>query len=190
MNKLLSFTMAAIATLAAGAAHADDAYAGASIINKGHATLRFDDGRQFENHNSPRTFKLYGGIGITDHFAFEAGHANFGSYAFVNPSTGTGPGPLVESNLIYAAAKGTLALGEAFSLFAKIGAARHRLEVAGLTPEPLVTAKVRPMIGVGAEYRITGQLSFAAELVDYGKVKDTLGGLNQRRAEAGFKYSF
>lgn len=184
MNKNLYSSMALLAMLATPAVHAaeDKLYAGVAVGTSGVLTVSSGAGR-FDSTNKPASFDLYGGYDFNDNFAIEAGYARFGKFKFDSPAT-------VDLSAMHVAAKGSMALGDSFSVYAKLGLARDRVEVAGLAPGSETTTKTRALIGIGADYRLTGKLAVSLGYTDYGTIKDGDGKLNIRRVEAGLKYHF
>lgn len=182
MNKTLYCTIALFAMLAAPSVHAaeDKLYAGLAFGSSGTVVISGDAGR-FENTNNPLSARLYGGYDITENFAIEAGYAHFGKFKFALPVT-------VDLSAIHVAAKGSMPLGAYFSVFGKLGVTRHSIDVSGLGGEN--ATKTRPLMGIGADYRLTENLSAALEFTDYGTIKSDGGRLTMRKFEAGLKYHF
>lgn len=183
MNKSLHCTLALLAMLAAPAAHAADEqfYAGVGLILDGSMTVGYR-GALYDNTNHPSKYSLYGGYNLTDHFSIEAGYAHFGKYKFAAPVS-------VDLNAFHVAAVGRMALGESFSVFGKVGAARHSVDVS-VPGASRITGSTRAMLAIGADYRLAKNLSLALELSDYGATRDYGLHLGWRKLEAGLKYQF
>jgi OOP family OmpA-OmpF porin len=184
MNNTFYSGLALIAMLAAPAVHAveNNLYVGAAIAGGGTVVIQTQAGR-FENTNSAHPFKLYGGYDITEHVAIEAGYASYGKFRFASPGT-------VDLSGLHVAAKGSMALGKSFSVFGKLGAVRHSMDVAGIGAESFKTTKTRALMGFGFDYRIIPQLAATLELTNYGTIKSRTGQLRVRQLELGLKYHF
>jgi OOP family OmpA-OmpF porin len=177
MNKLLCATMLLAATLAAPAVHADDAYYIGAGISK-HGTLYLDGE---VNKNSPQPYSAYAGYGLNEHFALEAGYMSFGKYKFSGPAS-------IDLSALYLAGKGSIKLGESWSLYAKAGVARYAMDV-NFNPEKDLH-KLQPLIGVGFDYRITKDIALGLEYNDFHSFKTRTGKITTRQLQATVKYSF
>ena len=124
---------------------------------------------------------MFAGYGLTDHFALEAGYAEFGNYKFSGPAS-------VDISALYVAGKGSIKLGESWSLYAKAGVSRFAIDVTG-NPEKDMH-KVRPLIGVGFDYRITKDVALGLEYNDYRSFKTRTGTITTHQLQATAKYSF
>jgi len=183
MNKLLYSILALTAALAAPCAHAEDPfYIGAALGAQGKLNLA-TNGVIERNTNHPRAFRLSGGYQFNEHFALEAGYIGFGNFNFAS-------GAEVDLSALHVAAKGSIALGESFSLFGKAGLARHDRDITGATPGAGSLVKTRAMYGIGVAYRMTEKLSLTAELVDYGTIRSPGTKLTMRQLEVGLNYRF
>ncbi len=148
-------------------------------------------------------YKLFVGYDFSKFLAVEAGYANLGTptyrYAF---GAFTGAAEMDQSAL-FVAAKGTFAVNERFGVFGKLGLTRNKAEVTGSTNSPALDAlvgtpfsasksKVRPLIGIGAEWNMNKNLSLRAELEDFGKFGDTntTGVTKARLFSIGAAYRF
>ncbi|MES2316507.1 MAG: outer membrane beta-barrel protein [Pseudomonadota bacterium] len=183
MNKNLYPTLALAAMFALPAARAADnaMYAGATIGTGGSLIIGNNAGVAEKNTNHPRPFKLYGGYELTDNVALEGGYINFGKFKFASPGA-------IEMDAWHLAAKGTIPLGKSFSLFGKLGVARHGVEASGMGDDSGKLAETKPLVGIGAAYRLTENLSLTAEYTNYGSVNS--GKIKNRVLEAGLKFNF
>ena len=184
MNKLLTSLLALAAILSSNLAHAEDDpfYAGAAIGAKGKLTFS-RDGVSKEESNRPLSYKVFGGYQLNDNFALEAGYTNLGNFNY-------GSGPELDLSVAYLAAKGSIPLGESFSVYGKLGVARHGQKVSGIGAVDGSYHKVKAMFGVGTAYKLTENVSLTAEVVNYGTVKNRVGVIKARKFELGVNYSF
>lgn len=183
MNKPICTILALAAALAASPASAsEDFYLGAGIGSKGHMNIITSAGR-VANTNDPRPFSLFGGYHINDHFALEAGYHGFGDYKF-------GSAGETDLNSLYLAAKGSIKLSDAWTVFGKVGAARHSVDVSPAGLASRETTSVKPMYGIGFGYKLAPKLTLETELMDYGHVRAQGLNLNYRQLRLGVNYRF
>lgn len=181
MNKIICITMLLATTCAGSAVRAEENfYAGAGIASSGTVYAHTAAGR-LENTNNPLVLKAFVGYDVTDTFAIETGYNAFGKYKFSVPGS-------VDFSGVYVAAKGSIKLGESWSLFGKAGASHVRIDVSGGSAGDL--SGTRPLLGIGAGYSLTEKLGLTLEVVDYGKIKSGNGRFAMRQLEANVKYSF
>lgn len=196
MHKHISAVLLALpmfASLSAHAAGQDDKgrfYAGVAT-GQSKSTLENAAGERFSSKNHPLPVKLYGGVNLTDYLSLEAGFSGAtGKYEFDQRLYGTALEPRLSSQAFYVAVKGTVAVSERVDLHAKLGAAHSRFEMsnAGLHDRKLNGTK--PMIGIGASYKLTEKVAATLEFEHYGTVKEKGSELSQRQLQAGLKFSF
>jgi opacity protein-like surface antigen len=135
-------------------------------------------------------YKLYGGYRLTETFGVEAGYARLGRVsqwssngAYSRLQAGTG-------QVFYAAATARLPLGESFALNGRLGIARGRISGDNnwvLPGQRISGSSTGMMVGFGAEYRMTQNLSITADYDYFGKLsKQAKGGM----VTVGLKASF
>ena len=135
-------------------------------------------------------YKLYGGYRLTETFGVEAGYARLGRVsqwstngAYSRLQAGTG-------QVFYAAATARLPLGESFALNGRLGIARGRISGDNNWAAPnqrISGGSTGVMVGFGAEYRMTQNLSITADYDYFGKLsKQAKGGM----VTVGLKASF
>lgn len=181
MNKLVCTAALLAATLSAPAVRAADTfYLGAGIGTRGTLNLDTPAGK-IQNTNHPRPLRVFGGYNLTDNFAIEAGYIDFGKYKFSVPST-------VDISTFHIAARGNIKFGESWSVFAKAGASRIKVEQTGVNLGDL--SDTRPLLGIGAGYAVTKNIALELEFLDSGTVKSEKGKLNLRQVQASVRYTF
>jgi hypothetical protein len=183
---LLTLALTApFACVAHAAEAADDSamYLGAVIGSRGNIHLG-KDGVNFAPTNRQRALGLNAGYRINQHLALEAGYQRVGVFKFEG-------GREVDINVMYAAAKGSYAVSENFSLIGKLGVARTRAAVSGLgAAVDGADTSVKPMLAGGVEYRLSERFSLSLSLANYGHLKGTRGQLKMREAELGLNVRF
>ena len=181
MNKLILTTaILAAATVAGSVKAADNFYLGAGAGRSGTLHLDGPNGTQ-KNTNHPIPVRLFGGYNFTDNVAIEAGYKDFGKYKFDLPASSDIDG-------YYLAAKGSMRVGESWSLFGKAGVSHVNVDTTG--PSFGKFDSNRAMFGIGADYSITPNLALGLELINYGRRKSDKGTLGLGQVEATVRYSF
>lgn len=185
--------LAAAALLAAASAHAADPspehYLGLNLTTPGEANFDIN-GRRVPSDNHPRAMKLYAGVQFTPSWAAELGYGAFGSWHAADPAPGSTYQLRLSSELVYAAARATMPLGESFALFGKFGLALNRLGMHDSSGHSDHETYVRPMIGVGLEWKLTPQVSTTVEYAHYGSRGSGSDRFTQQKAEVGLAFRF
>lgn len=196
MHKHVSAVLLALpmfASLSAHAAGQDDTgrfYAGIAT-GQSKSTLENAAGERFSSKNHPLPVKLYGGVNLTDYLALEAGFSGAtGKYEFDQGLYGTALEPRLSSQAFYVAVKGTVAVSDRVDLHAKLGAAHSRFEMTNAGAYDRKLSGTKPMIGIGASYKLTDKVAATLEFEHYGTVKEKGSKLSQRQLQAGLKFSF
>jgi OOP family OmpA-OmpF porin len=185
MQVLKRLTLIAMTALLAGNAQCQGFYAGLSRTTPGEIYMDFATAKHVENYNSPLAIKLYGGVDLTEHYSVEAGYGSFGTWKVADP--GSGNEVRTSSKLIYVSGKAAMALGDSFSLFGKLGVAANRFSTNGGENRAASSdSLVKPMLGFGADYKLTKGVSAALEFDYYG----ANGKYTQQKLELGLKYAF
>jgi OOP family OmpA-OmpF porin len=96
----------------------------------------------------------------------------------------------VDLNAVYVAAKGSVPVGDQFSLYGKVGVAYHSQRFSDLNAVDGKYHKAKALLGAGAEWHLTEQVSLSAELVNYGTVRTKAGVIKARALQAGLSYKF
>jgi OOP family OmpA-OmpF porin len=176
--------------LTASAAHAADPYAGVSLATPGEARINAGPGATLGNDNHPAAFKLYAGLRFSPEWSVEAGYGAFGSWRFSDPAPGAVDSARIASNAFTVAARYTVDLGEAVSVFAKLGLAANRFRYSDSAGQSARGSFVRPLWGFGAELKLSKELSVPLEFESFGKGRTALGEFHQRKLELGLRYQF
>lgn len=166
-----------------------NAYLGTNV---GSANQKLSVDGAGSHKDSDTGYKLYGGYGINQNFGVEAGFVDFGKGSVSN-STNTASAS-AEPQALYVAATGTLPLNDQVSLFAKAGVAANRTKLrtsfAGVS-DSSTESRIAPMIGIGAAYKFTPNVSMVAEYEDFGKVvKEDGANLKANMVSVGLRYKF
>ncbi|MBJ7311725.1 outer membrane beta-barrel protein [Rugamonas sp. CCM 8940] len=195
MKPILTTLLFAAATGYSSLALADDFYVGANLASKseGHINQTGRDGKttRADSKNGGIPVKVYGGYNISPLLALEGGYQRYGTNHFDLPLGGQLG---AEAHAFYAAAKGTLALNEQWSLFGKLGVARtsSKITVSGLGAASDSRSANRNSLyaSVGGAYAISQQLSVQLEWDRFGKVNNEGFVSNLNNLSLGLRYSF
>lgn len=193
MQKIVTASTLALSLFAASSVHADDTpryYVGAAT-GFSKATLENSVGERFSSKKHPLPVKLYAGVELTDYLALEAGYSgSTGQHAFDKGLFGTSTEPRLASQAIYLAAKGTVAVSESIDLHAKLGVARNHFKLSDAGIHNRDIRGTRPMLGIGAAYKLTENAAVTLEFESYGTVREQQTSLRQQRLQAGLKFGF
>ncbi|MFZ2988456.1 outer membrane beta-barrel protein [Ideonella sp.] len=149
-----------------------------------------NEGKDGAHDERPGVTKLYGGYRLTETWGVEAGLVKLGR---VHNDTTTMDGSMVhhngEAHSLYLAGTGRLALGHDFSLTGKAGMSLGRVSAqeSGDTNFTLGGDKASPLLGIGAEYKLTRNIALTFDLDGYGKVSETV---KAAKATVGARFSF
>lgn len=173
------------------AAHAQErGYAGLAFgpVKAGVANSA---GERIEHDDDAIAVKVYAGYVLNDYFALEGGYAGTtGKLRFDKERFGVAGDPRGEMSAVYAALRGNIRVSESVDLFAKLGVARNRFELAGAGARDVDISAVKPMAGAGAAWRISDRVALTAELEHYGKVRQGNRRFVQNRAQLGLRLGF
>jgi OmpA-OmpF porin, OOP family len=186
---LRALFLATATLVAAASAQAADPYVGLNLATPGEANFNID-GRGVPNDNHPRAVKFYAGLQFTPSWAAELGYGAFGSWHAADPKPGSTYQLRLSSKLVYAAARGTIPLGDSFALFSKFGLAVNRLGTQDSTGHSARETFVRPMGGVGLEWRLSPAISASVEYAHYGSRRSDGDRFTQQKAEVGLAFRF
>lgn len=141
-------------------------------------------------NNSATAFRIGGGYQFTPYWGAEVSVAT-GLRATLGTVGGMEVAGWRLTSLLQASATGTLPLGDAFNLTAKVGIARTALEV--LPSARTITATTtKPAFGIGAQYSINKSIAVRAQFEDFGTVGDasTTGTTKLTLLSAGIVFGF
>lgn len=176
MNKVLcsaaKSSIVAIATAvtiaAAPLAHADGLYAGVSIAGAGNGHLEERDAGTVVRHDAKRDqtrLRIFGGFDLDPQWGVEAGYHGLGGDTSFDLDGG---GKLkVHTSAIYLAARRNWQMSEDWSLFAKAGLARGRLQLdlsGGGGTTGAATSKTGAYLSAGASWMLTRDMAVQLEL--------------------------
>lgn len=168
-------------------------YLGAGIGYSHNKVENLDFFGDRDQKNSATGLKLYGGYQFDNIWAVEFEYVNFGKYT--NKSTTDEFS--ISSSGIGVSGVGNLPLSDEFSVFGKLGAFTKfsKAQVQSNDGDEYFqekSASIVPMLGLGAEYHLTQNVSLRAEYEYFGasKLKDSDIKLGNELLSIGVRYNF
>ena len=160
-----------------------------------NSTLQKAADDHFSQKKHDTGFKLYGGYQFNENWAIEAQYINLGKYKAepeLLPKDLAGVTVKVSGIAVNGVA--SYHFSEDFSVLAKAGILQTKLDTDMFAPGVRYsgsTTKTMPLLGIGAEYRLTPRLSLRAEYEYYGeqKIKDFIK-VRTDMATLGLRYRF
>ncbi|MBB3211506.1 OOP family OmpA-OmpF porin [Herbaspirillum sp. Sphag1AN] len=162
----------------------------------------YEDG---ELKNSGTGVKLYGGYQFNNIWAVEFEYVEFGTSTYKTHASAYPSNEIrITSSGIGISGVGNLPLSNEFSVFGKLGALTRFSRVHGqkdyveggpenqITSQTYKSTSIAPMLGLGAEYHLTQNVSLRAEYEYFGKskLKDTDFKLGNELLSIGVRYNF
>ena len=135
--------------------------------------------------------KIYAGASLDKNFGVELGYADFGR---ANKSFSNGNTISANSNAFYIAATATAPINDQFAVFAKLGVTANRSKISVTSPTGSGSTKrnnTDALIGVGASYALSKDLSAVVEYENFGKVAKSGGdSVKAEMYSVGLRYKF
>ncbi len=163
-------------------------YLGANVGSTEHK-VSSDGQSDTEDSNGA---KVYAGYQINPAFGIEVGYVNFGKLK----ATEQGVSASFKPASVYAALTGTAAVAPSINVFAKVGAAHSESTFAVAFEGESASVKKNGsslLIGFGAQYKFSENMSVVAEYENFGKVANFEDeGFNFRvsTVSVGLRYAF
>jgi len=185
MFKSLAITVLA---LSAAAAHAQQAYVGATLAPGADWVYRTAPGNPAASEKV-LFGKLYGGYAFDETWAIEGGFGLYEKARFDKADTGSAYDATSKATLVYLAGRATHRFNDKWSVSGKLGAVRHnqRLDHGDRVH---TGHDVRPMFGLGTSYDLTPGAALILDFNDYGTMRTSEVMRKVRKLEAGVKLSF
>lgn len=195
MNKKLGLALLAAVLCIPFTAQADNGYIG---FNAGRAGQKLNADEEGSLKANSTGYKLYGGYEFNQYFGVQGGYIDMGkakeAYAF-DDVTGNGSSKVKS---LYIAATASLPVNDQFSIFGKLGVSRNRVRLSdnwlqsGIAHyESVSVTRTKRLVGIGAAYKFTKNLTAVAEYEDFGRlVKGEGADLKARMLSIGVRYHF
>ncbi|USX26278.1 porin family protein [Oxalobacteraceae bacterium OTU3CINTB1] len=163
-----------LAPALAPSAQAEDLYLGANIGSRIDGYVNERNGGVTTRHDAAthqRRVGVFAGYVLTPVWALETGYQGFGGSTDYELAGGRME---VSTQMAYLALRSTWRLGDDWSLYGKSGVAQGRLKVdltGGGTSEARTAHKNGAYLGVGAAWRVAGDVSLQLEFEHTSKIK-------------------
>ncbi len=179
-------------------AQAEGAYVG---FNAGRANQKVsvsgDEGSGSVKDNSTG-YKLYGGYEFNQYFGVQGGYIDLGKGKIAYADSDVQGNFSSKVRSLYVAATATLPINEQFAVFAKLGVSRNRVKIMDVYTDAGVAGyisesetRTTPLIGIGAAYNFSKNLTAVLEYENFGKVvKDDDVNLKANLFSVGLRYKF
>ena len=172
------------AGLSSFSAQAAETYTG---VNVGRSEQKLSIPFARSAKESDTAVKLYTGLQFDKTFGVEAGYAHHGEAAFTRSDVRMSTKP----QSFYVAGTATLPLGHQFSLFGKAGATYNRVKFSSTGLQDGKESKTSALVGIGAAYAFTANISGVVEYENFGKLVDDHGTtLKANMISVGVRSSF
>jgi len=171
----------------------DRSYFDSTLTTNGATGLASSDS------GSSNQWRLQGGYRFNPNLAVEAGYIDFGKADYTATYTGGSAQGTLKAGGVDVAALVSLPLNDSFSVFGKVGAVAAKVESSLSAGAPATQASgdasdnvVRPLLGVGALYKLTQNVDLRA---DYDYVSglgqsDKTGKMDVSMISLGMAYNF
>jgi OOP family OmpA-OmpF porin len=155
----------------------------------------FGPGASDSQDETDSAYKLFAGYNFNRNWAVEAGYADLGKPSYTTRLFGVTGVATVENTAWFVAGKGTLPVGTALGLFAKLGVTQNKSEATGSVGALSVSGsktRTEALVGVGAQYSLTRNFGIRAEYEDFGKFGNSndTGRTKTSLWSVGVTYSF
>lgn len=178
MKKQLIVALIAGAVAFPIAAQAEGAYVG---VNVGRSESKVDS-----ESNKETGYKLYGGYSITKNFGAEIGYVHLGKLTQTDGVNSASYDP----SALYIAGTAAYPVNDNFNVFAKAGFTRNTTKLS-INTDSRTFHKNAVILGVGAEYDFTKNISAVAEYQNFGKVLSENGiSVKADMYSLGLRYKF
>ena len=168
MKKPLLLALIAAATLAPFAASAADAYVGASL---GRGKTKVDISSAYSTKDTSTAYKVFGGYQFNESFGLEGGYVDLDKTVLAR----SGVQVAVNPRSYYFAGTASLPLSAEVKLYAKLGAVRTHSKLS-FNGNSASGNRTSALLGVGASWAVSKQVSLVIEYEDYGKLYSEYSG--------------
>ena len=140
---------------------------------------------------NPGVFRIAGGFNITPNWAMEVGYSKFGDSTVTVPGYGSAT---VTASSFQFAAIGILPVTTQFDVIGKLGIADNKetdsVTITGTVNVSADFSQRDLLIGIGAQFHVSSQLSIRVLYDDYGKFDDYSSPMKASSISLGVVYNF
>jgi len=151
------------------------------------------------DNGSGNQWRLQGGYRLNQYLALEAGYIDFGQADYKASYTGGSARGDLKAGGVDVAALASVPLNDSFSVFAKAGVvfAHVKSSLSAGAPASLASSDstsnvVRPLLGIGANYKLTQNVDLRADFDHVSGLGDSskTGKMDANMISVGFAYTF
>lgn len=187
MKKLIFAVLAGVTAMTAAQAQVSKPYIGVGVASSDH-DFKIGAAGTTSSDGYKGSGKIFGGFDVNSTFGVEAGYTDVRkanhSYA-IGTTTGTAT---TEGSRSYVAAKATLPVNDAFSVYGKLGAGYTKTKFSATSLASTSDSKTEAYGALGAQYKLSEKVALSLEYERYGKSKDV--GAKADAISLGARYSF
>ncbi len=187
MKKLIFAVLAGVTAMTAAQAQVSGPYIGVGVASADH-DFKIGTAGSTSSDGFKGSGKIFGGFDVDQTFGVEAGYTDIRkanhSYA-IGANTGTAT---TEGSRSYLAAKATLPVNDAFSVYGKLGAGYSKTKFRATSLASVDDSKTEVYAGLGGQYKLSEKVALSLEYERYGKSKDA--GVKADAITVGARYSF
>ena len=187
MKKLIFAVLAGVTAMTAAQAQVSSPYIGLGVASSDH-DFKIGAAGTSKSDGYKASGKIFGGFDVNPMFGVEAGYTDVRraehSYT-IGATTGTAT---TEGSRTYLAAKATMPVNEAFSVYGKLGAGYSKTKFRSTTLGSANDSDTEVYAGLGGQYKISDKMALSLEYERYGKSKDF--GAKADAITVGVRYSF
>lgn len=187
MKKLIFAVLAGVTAMTAAQAQVSSPYIGLGVASSDH-DFKIGAAGTSKSDGYKASGKIFGGFDVNPMFGVEAGYTDVRraehSYT-IGATTGTAT---TEGSRTYLAAKATMPVNEAFSVYGKLGAGYSKTKFRSTTLGSANDSDTEVYAGLGGQYKISDKMALSLEYERYGKSKDF--GAKADAITVGARYSF
>lgn len=187
MKKLIFAVLTGVAAMSAAQAQISSPYVGVGVASSDH-DFKIGAAGTTNSDGYKGSGKIFGGFDVNPMFGVEAGYTDIRkanhSYT-IGTTSGTAT---TEGSRSYLAAKATMPVNDAFSVYGKLGAGYSKTKFRATTLASADDSKTEVYAGLGGQYKLSDRAALVLEYERYGKSKDV--GVKADAITVGARYSF
>ena len=187
MKKLIFAVLAGVTAMTAAQAQVSSPYVGVAVSNSDH-DFKIGAAGTSSSDGWKASGKIFGGFDVNQNFGIEAGYTDVrkADHAFtIGTTNGTAT---TEGSRTYLAAKATMPVNDAFSVYGKLGAGYSKIKMRSVALGNEDDSKTEVYAGLGGQYKINEKVALTLEYERYGKSKDF--GAKADAISLGARYNF
>ncbi len=187
MKKLIFAVLTGVAAMSAAQAQISSPYVGVGIASSDH-DLKIGAAGSATSDGWKGSGKIFGGFDVNQTLGIEAGYTDIRKANHTYTIGGVSGTATSEGHRSYLAAKATMPINDAFSVYGKLGAGYSKVKLNASTLGSSSDSETEVYAGLGTQYKISDRMALLLEYERYGKSKDA--GVKADAITVGARYSF